>query len=305
MLQKFVKEEEVHIDTAYVYQGGETENIIGRNLGKLEIKKPLCIATKVNALADSGKKLTKENVHKQFNTSLQRLQVPSVSLLYLHGPDYETPITETLEAINSLYKEGKFKEFGLSNFPAWQVMNIYRICEKNNWLCPSVYQGMYNAVTRSIEIELIPALRELGIRFYAYNPLAGGLLSGKYLNYEEKPIDGRFSLGAMGVRYLNRYWKKNYFEAINQVKSICEKNGITIAEASFRWMSCHSEMKQKYGDGIIFGASKMEHFLDNMKFCANMEPLPKEIVDSFDKAWEIAKPECPSYFWENPKSTSK
>jgi len=143
-----------------------------------------------------------------------------------------------LKTINELHKEGKVKELGLSNYSSWQVVDIVRICQQNNYILPTVYQGMYNAITRDVERELFPALRKFKIRFYAFNPLAGGLLSGKYHNMEEKPSEGRFALKPM---YLDRYWKKSYFDALDIIKKSCDKHGISIAEASFQWLTSHSK----------------------------------------------------------------
>ena len=114
------------------------------------------------------------------------MKCDSVDTLYLHFPDPNTPIEESLSACAELYNGGKFKRFGLSNFPAWQVAHIWHICDRNDWPKPSVYQGLYNALSRAIEPELIPMLRDFDIPFYAYNPLAGGILSGKYTDFTER-----------------------------------------------------------------------------------------------------------------------
>lgn len=106
-------------------------------------------------------------------------------------------IEDTLAEVNELYKEGKFKSLGLSNFQAWEVAHIYHTCKANGYVTPTVYQGMYNAITRDVEKELLPCLRKLGISFYAYNPLAGGILTGKHHGGE--PDAGRFKDNAMYI----------------------------------------------------------------------------------------------------------
>lgn len=139
--------------------------------------------------------LTAKSVKEQFNISLERMKQKSIDLLYLHVPDWNTPILETLTAINDLYKEGKFKRFGLSNYASYQVMEIYYLCKEKAFVLPTVYQGMYNGITRDVETELFGCLRYLGIKFYSYNILAGGILSGKhkYEDYDNKSIKkGRF-----------------------------------------------------------------------------------------------------------------
>ena len=89
---------------------------------------------------------------------------------YLHGPDRTTPYEETLRAVNELYKEGKFKRFGISNYMSWEVAEIVGICRANGWVQPTVYQGIYNAIQRKVEPELFPCLRKFGIAFYEFNP---------------------------------------------------------------------------------------------------------------------------------------
>uniref|UniRef100_A0A670ZJS4 Aldo-keto reductase family 7 member A2 n=1 Tax=Pseudonaja textilis TaxID=8673 RepID=A0A670ZJS4_PSETE len=166
------------------------------------------IATKANPW--DGKTLKAQSVRSQLEESLQRLRLPSVDLFYLHAPDHETPVEETLRACNELHKEGKFKALGLSNYASWEVAEICTLCKAHQWLLPTVYQGMYNATTRQVEKELFPCLRHFGMSFYAYNPLAGGLLTGKY-KYEDKdlsqPPTGRFFGNDWARVYRDREWK--------------------------------------------------------------------------------------------------
>ncbi|XP_020622286.1 aflatoxin B1 aldehyde reductase member 2-like [Orbicella faveolata] len=107
---------------------------------------PVFLATKANPW--SGEGLKYDRVLEQLNISLKRLKRDSVDLFYLHAPDHNTPIEETLKAVNHLYKEGKFKYFGISNYASWEVTEIYYLCKMNNYPLPTVYQGMYNPVTR-------------------------------------------------------------------------------------------------------------------------------------------------------------
>ena len=95
---------------------------------------------------------------------------------YLHGPDRTTPYEETLRAVNELYKEGKFKRFGISNYVSWEVAEIVGICRSNGWVQPTAYQGLYNAIQRKVEPELFPCLRKFGIAFYEFNPRTSHLL---------------------------------------------------------------------------------------------------------------------------------
>eukprot|EP01118_Nematostelium_gracile_P015954 TRINITY_DN6508_c0_g1_i1.p1 TRINITY_DN6508_c0_g1~~TRINITY_DN6508_c0_g1_i1.p1 ORF type:complete len:333 (-),score=70.49 TRINITY_DN6508_c0_g1_i1:38-997(-) len=284
-----------NLDTAYLYahdNGNNSETIIGRYL-KTNPCDSVHIATKVNCDPKSGKSLSSKAIRSQFEKSLKDLQRESVDLLYLHWPDKKVPLEESLKTINELHQEKKFKEFGLSNFAAWQVVNVIRICQQKNYILPTVYQGMYNALTRSPEPELFPALREFGIKFYAYNPLAGGMLTGRYEKFEDKPTEGRF---VDRPHYMQRFWKQNVFDAIQGIRDACQPFGISLTDASFRWMGFHSRMSYEKGDRIIIGASKLEHFVENVKCCKNAQPLPKEVVHAFENAWKLVKADSAIYF---------
>ena len=122
------------------------------------------------------------------------------------------------------------------------------ICSRNGWRPPVIYQGMYNAVTRDVQRECVPSCRHFGLRFIAYNPLAGGLLTGKHADLNAIPAAGRFS----GEYYRDRYWKREYFAAVGALQETARKSRIPLAAASLRWLLHHSR-----SDGLILGASKV------------------------------------------------
>jgi aflatoxin B1 aldehyde reductase len=277
------------LDTAYVYNEGETERILGSILPEIG-NTHVHLATKVNPRITG--RLDADAVDLQLTESLRRLGRDQIDLLYFHFPDLNTPIEGALEACAKFYAEGKFKEFGLSNFPAWMVVDIWHICKERGWPRPSVYQGMYNGLSRKPESELFPALRKLGIRFYAYNPLAGGMLTGKHTTYDESPMPGRF---ARLQSYRNRYWKRSYFEAVDVLVKTCREAGIPPAEAAYRWLACHSCLEPTAGDGILVGASSMQQLEQNL-LALEKGALPEAVASAFEAAWEEARPESPEYF---------
>lgn len=112
--------------------------------------------------------------------SLKALNASQIDTWYLYAPDRNTPFEDTLREVNNLYKEGYFLRFGIGNFMSWEVAQICEICEKNGWIKPSVYQGLYNALHRAIEPELVPCLRHYGIVLEGVQPLASGLLTSRY-----------------------------------------------------------------------------------------------------------------------------
>ena len=276
------------IDTAYVYVNGKTENLLGELQQKSQLDN--CrLATKVNP-RDTG--LGKASIDNQFTTSLKRLGVDAVDLLYLHQPDPDTPIEDSLAAINEHHKAGRFKRFGLSNYAAWQVADIYRICEREGYPLPTVYQGMYNALTRDVERELLLCLKEFDIAFYVYNPLAGGVLSGKHNSHSTLPDEGRFSTNR---DYQKRYWKEDYFKAIDTFVEVCNDENIPPYAAALRWLIHHSALDNRKSDAVILGASKIEHFQCNLAAVTEGK-LPQNIVDALDKGWEICRSDCIKYF---------
>ena len=289
MIETFLGAGLTEIDTAYMYNQGNTESLLGEIIQPAR-RHSLYIAGKVNPWNDHG--LKPEEIKRQLSVSLDRLKTDYLDLLYLHAPDLETPVEQTLEVCFELHQQGKFRHFGLSNYAAWQVAQIAEICRARGWMQPLVYQGMYNALTRDIERELIPCLRHYGIKFYAYNPLAGGLLTGKYGSFDELPDQGRF---ADFDGYLDRYWKHDYFDVLRTFQEVCASEKITPARAALRWLMHHSHLSHADQDGIILGASKHRHLNDNLDAC-NEGRLPEAIVDTLEKGWETVRTSCIKYF---------
>ncbi|XP_072465208.1 aflatoxin B1 aldehyde reductase member 2-like [Notamacropus eugenii] len=299
-MQAFLERGYREVDTAHIYGEGQSETFLGSmDLGLKDGSKGVKIATKANPL--EGKTLRASSVRSQLEESLKRLQCPQVDLFYLHMPDHDTPLEETLQACNELHKEGKFVELGLSNYSSWKVSEIWTLCKNNGWVLPTVYQGMYNAITRQVEPELFPCLRHYGIRFYAFNPLAGGLLTGKY-KYEDKdkkqPM-GRFFGRNFSEIYQKRYWKVVHFQAIALVEKALETsygaNAPSMTSAALRWMYHHSQLQGACGDAVILGMTSLQQLQQNLA-AVEEGPLEPGVVKAFDKAWNLVAHECPSYF---------
>lgn len=216
---------------------------------------------------------------------------------YLHAPDRTVPYEDTLREVNNLYKEGYFKRFGISNYASWEVAELCEIANRNGWKKPDVYQGVYNALHRAVEPELFPCLRRYNIAFYEFNPLGGGFLTDRYQRDTSAHEEGsRFDPArSQGQNYRRRYWNDTYFDALDAVRPVAHKLGLTTAEAALRWVNHHSLMKKEHGDAIIIGASSTKQLEENLE---NLDkgPLPQEMLDAFDEGWEIAKTVCKPYF---------
>ena len=276
------------LDTAYVYNEGNCERLLGEVLPGL--KRPYRVATKVNPRI-SGR-LDADAAYKQVNGSLERMNLECVDTVFLHFPDPATPVESVLGAMADLHDQKKFKELGLSNFPAWMVADVWHICDKHSWVKPTVFEGIYNPLTRKAEAELSACLNHFGMRFYAYNPMCGGLLTGRYGKYEDAPGEGRFT---HRPNYQKRYWKKSFFDALNVIQEATEKQGITTIEATYRWMAYHSMLDADRGDAILIGASRLSQLKQNME-SVKAGPLPEAVALAFEQAWQIARSDSPEYF---------
>jgi len=159
------------IDTARAYVGGLQEDWTAQAGWK---ERGLTLATKCYPSTPGNHKT--ENLKASNTKSLEQLKTDSTDIFYLHAADRSVPFTETLKAIDDMYKEGKFKTFALSNFTAAEVAEVCMHCKYNNWVRPTLYQAMYNALARMIEPELVPTLRRFGIDIVIYNPIAGGIV---------------------------------------------------------------------------------------------------------------------------------
>lgn len=289
MVSEFLKSTNNELDTAYVYNNGVTEQYLGRILPELK-PESYKIATKVHPRITG--RLDRNAIEVQFTESLKRMNRDSVDLLYFHFPDYNTPIDEALQTVMDLFSLGKIKEFGLSNYPAWAVVEIMYLCDKYGCPRPTVYQGMYNALCRNVEPELFDVIRHFGMRFYAFNPLAGGILTGKHLINEKLEGVGRF---ARLKSYRDRYWKQSYFDALDIIRRECEEENINCTEAAYRWLVYHSFLSEEADDAILLGASKIDQLQQNLK-AAKKGKLPHNILSAYETAWDIAKLDSPCYF---------
>ncbi|TFK50684.1 Aldo/keto reductase [Heliocybe sulcata] len=292
------------IDTARVYCGGTSEEYLGKINWQ---KRGLVMDTKLYPSAAAQHRMKRdglavithapEDLRTHLLASLKALNTNQIDMWYLHGPDRTTPYDVTLKAVNDLYKEGYFKRFGISNYMAWEVAEMVAICRANGYIQPTAYQGIYNAMHRSVEPELFPCLRKYGIAFYEFNPLGGGFFTGRYKSSDNQVEPGsRFDPEkGQGRSYRQRYWKEPYFKALEAVEAVAATHNLTMAEIALRWVSHHSLMKREYGDAVLIGASSVKHIEQNL---VDLEkgPLPDDVLQVLDEAWLSVKPYAAPYF---------
>jgi aryl-alcohol dehydrogenase (NADP+) len=239
---------------------GRTEEIIGKWMrGK---RHQFVIATKCFGVVgparwDRGN--SRKHILDAIDASLKRLQTDYVDLYQLHGPDPETPIDETLRAIEDVVRSGRARYVGCSNFLAYQVARAVGRSEALGVTRFDSVQPRYNLLFREIERELLPLCAEEGIGVIPYNPLAGGLLSGKH-NREAGPEEGsRFTLGTAAQRYQDRYWHEREFDTVEALRPLAREAGMPLPQLAVAWVLANPAITAP-----IIGASRPEQLADTL-----------------------------------------
>jgi 1-deoxyxylulose-5-phosphate synthase len=273
-------------DTANMYNKGVAEEILGKALkGKRD---RVILASKVRFKmgdAPDQQGLSRAAMLRAIDESLKRLGTDYLDLYYLHMPDWDTPIEETLATMDELVRQGKVRYPASSNYAGWQVVQMLWIAEKNSYQPAWITQPMYNLIARGIEQEYLPMCKEFGVSTFVYNPLAGGLLTGK--QKQAAPVPGtRFDNNKM---YLDRYWHMQDFEAVEELRQVAEKNGRSLISLALNWVLHHTA-----ADGMILGASRLEQLEENLTGLGD-GPLSNEALVACDEIWTRLKGITPKY----------
>jgi 1-deoxyxylulose-5-phosphate synthase len=274
------------IDTADVYPvpptpetAGRTEEIIGAWMeGKRD---QFVLATKCRMRVGHGPNdegLSRRHILQAVEASLRRLRTDFIDLYQAHSPDPETPLEETLRAFDDLVRQGKVRYLGCSNYPAWQVALSLGISAGSHLARLDCVQPRYNLLYREIESELLPLCRDQGLGVIAYNPLAGGLLTGKH-RFQETPTEGtRFALGKTGELYRQRYWQQAQFEAVEELRRFFQPRGRSLVQVVIAWVLAQSGIT-----AAIVGATKPEQ-LDDSLTAASLALEPEEL-EACNRVW--------------------
>jgi aryl-alcohol dehydrogenase-like predicted oxidoreductase len=274
------------IDTADVYPvpptpetAGRTEEILGKWLAGR--RQRFVLATKCRGRVGHGANdegLSRRHILRAVEDSLRRLQTDWIDLYQTHSPDPETPLDETLRALDDLVRQGKVRYLGCSNFPAWQVALSLGLSRAEGWSRFDCVQPRYNLLHRDIEAELLPLCRDQGLGVIPYNPLAGGFLTGKYRTLEDLPAGTRFTLGKTGELYRERYWHEAQLHAVARMRAFFEPRGKKLATVAVAWM-----LRQPGITAPILGASRPEQ-LDDVLAAVDL-PLDEEELAFCDQLW--------------------
>jgi aflatoxin B1 aldehyde reductase len=222
----------------------------------------------------------------------------------IHAPDPTIPLAETLKGMDEAHRLGFFKRMGLSNFSAAEVEEAYAICKEHGYVLPTVYEGNYSAVARKADTLLLPTLRRLGIAFYAYSPMAGGLLTKTPAQLGERgPGAGRFAGEGFGATMYNAlYNKPSYISALDHWAEAAKSVGVTKAELAYRWVVCDSPLSAAHGDAILFGGSTTAQVAEVLAWLKKGS-LGADARAKIDEIWQMVEADAPmdnyQSFWKD------
>jgi aryl-alcohol dehydrogenase-like predicted oxidoreductase len=238
------------IDTANAYVDGESERIVGRFTKRCRAE--VLLATKVGFGRVAGKPegLAPERILAAIDESLTRLGTDYVDLYYLHVPDHTVPIDESLSAMKALIDSKKVRAFGVSNYASWQVLEIFQTCDRLDMPRPIVAQQLYNLLIRQLDLEYARFAEKYALHTTVYNPLAGGLLTGRYRPESSVQKGSRFDKNKL---YLDRYWSPLMLESAERYRMLAEAKGLGLVELAYAWMRTRS-----FVDSVLVGPGTVD-----------------------------------------------
>lgn len=273
-------------DTANAYNKGETEVILGRYLkGK---RHQLILASKVfNKMGDGPeeKGLSRTAILRAVDASLARLQTDYLDVYYLHQPDWTVPIEESLETMQRLVQAGKVRYVASSNYASWQIVQMQHLAASHGWKPAVITQPMYNLLARGIEQEYLAMTQAYQLSSIVYNPLAGGLLTGKHRRGAVTP-GTRFDNNRM---YQDRYWHEDMFDAVEELEKTAQSEGRSLISVALNWVYRHTRV-----DGMILGATSRQQLEQNLRVLED-GPLSDNILRTCDVLWQALRGPVPKY----------
>ncbi|MFN3808619.1 aldo/keto reductase [Asticcacaulis sp.] len=263
------------IDTANVYAFGESERIVGQAVRNLGLRRDdLVIATKVMGVMGDGpnqRGASRAHIMAQAKESLKRLQMDHIDLYQIHGFDPLTPITETLEALDTLVRHGHVRYVGLSNWAAWQIVKAIGIAEARKLAPILSLQAYYTLVGRDLERDIVPMLKSEGLGLMVWSPLAGGFLSGKYSGgvADDDSRRAKFNFPPVDLARGDA--------VIAVLREVAATKGVSVAQVALSWL-----LHQPHVTSVIIGAKRPEQLSDNLK--AAEVTLSTEDLSALDAA---------------------
>jgi aryl-alcohol dehydrogenase-like predicted oxidoreductase len=260
---------------------GATEEIIGRWMSQRHNRDDIILATKCWAPTARGPNnfgLSRQHIIASAEASLRRLQTDYLDLYQAHAFDPNVPIEETLRAFDDLVTAGKVRYVGCSNYPAWRLGQALAAAEQLGIAGYASVQPRYNILYRDIEPDLLPLCRDAGLGVLVYNPLAGGMLSGKYQLDDEPQENTRFTLGNAAGRYQQRYWDRLQIQAALELRALADARDLSLVSVAVAWV-----LQQQGITSAIIGASHAEQL--DASLGALDVVFDEELIDACDAVW--------------------
>lgn len=273
----------VHIDTANAYGDGTSERIVGEALrGKRD---EVVLATKCGFGRVGGKSegLGRERLAVAIDESLKRLSTDRVDIYYLHVPDHDTPIEETLDAVADLVEAKKIRAWGVSNYGAWQILEMRHLVKegalaKRGLPPPVIAQQLYNVLLRQLDVEYFAFARRYGIHTTVYNPLAGGLLSGRHSRDGSTQKGSRFDKNRL---YQGRYFTDAMFDRVEALSDLAKAEGMSVLELSYAWLAGATGV-----DSILLGPASVAQLEQSVAACRRgLSPEVRGVIDALYRSW--------------------
>lgn len=247
------------IDTANVYSGGVSEQILGQALQNLNVpRKDVVIATKFyGQMGDkpNDRGASRGHILDQVEASLERLQLDYIDLYQIHATDTVTPIEETLRALDDLVSRDLVRYIGLSNWAAWRIAKALGISERKGYARFETVQAYYSIAGRDLEREIVPLLKEEKMGLMVWSPLAGGLLSGKY--GPGAPGNGEGRRASFDFPPVN---KDRAWDCVAVMREIAKNHGASVAEVALAYI-----LAKPFVTSVIIGAKRLEQLEENIK----------------------------------------
>jgi aryl-alcohol dehydrogenase-like predicted oxidoreductase len=277
-------------DTAPGYGSGHAEETLGAALvGRRE---QAIVTTKCGIVpqpsGQPGRNSSRASILHEIDDSLRRLRTDHVDVYYLHQPDRSVLIDETVAALGEFVQEGKVRALGVSNFSAWQIGDVFAACDSLGAPRPILAQQLYNLVARRIETEYVEFATTKGLATIVYNPLGGGLLTGRH-SFTQSPAQGRFGDSALATMYKDRYWNPETFAVIEALGAIASEADLTLPELSLRWL-----LSKPVVSAVLLGGSK-PHQLEANITAAQAGPLTDDVIAACDEAGLALAGSMPGY----------
>lgn len=274
----------VHVDIANAYNDGASERIVGAFVHERRVRDGVVLATKCGFGRVDGKPegLSRKRLLAACDESLARLQTDVIDVYYLHVPDHGTPIEDSLDGLQELLEKQKIRAWGISNYASWQILEMMQIARDRKMPGPRIAQQLYNALLRQLDIEYFAFARKYGLHTTIYNPLAGGLLTGKHRRDGSTQAGTRFDRNRF---YQDRYFTDVMFDHVDDLERVAREADLSLLELAYAFVASTPGV-----DSILLGPASVAQLEQGVLACR--KTLPAEVnatmrakIDRLSRDW--------------------